>query len=136
MSQKSKKMKKKIMIFITIVLVTGIGLYLYAYKGHRDIAAEDVDFELTVSVLSKEFSENDSLANLKYADKTIQIYGKVSSMDLPSHTIVIDEKLSVVFANSVLPKMNLQDPIKIKGRFVGYDDLLEEFKVDQATRTE
>lgn len=124
------------MLFIAIVIVTGIGLYLYAYKGHRDIAAEEADFELTVSVLSKEFSENDSLANSKYADKTIQIYGKVSSMDLPSHTIVIDEKLSVVFTDSVLPKMNLQDPIKIKGRFVGYDDLLEEFKVDQATKTE
>lgn len=129
-------MKNRILIFIVIVIVAGIGLYLYAYKGHRDIASEDADFELTVPVLSKEFSENDSLANSKYADKTIQIYGKISGIDLPSHTIVIDEKLSVVFTDSVLPNMRLQDPIKIKGRFVGYDDLLEEFKVDQATKAE
>ena len=129
-------MKKKIVIVILVLVVASVGLYFYAYKGHRDIATEDVDFELTVSGLSKEFSENDSLANSKYADKTIQIYGKVTNIDLPSHTIIIDEKLSVVFTDSVLPKINSQEAIKIKGRFVGYDDLLEEFKVDQATKAE
>ena len=131
MSQKSRKMKKKLFVVILILIVAGVGIYFYMYKGHRDIATENVDFELTVADLSKEFSESDSLANSKYADKTIQIYGKVSSIDLPSHTIIIDEKLSAVFTDSVLPKINLQDKIKIKGRFVGYDDLLEEFKVDQ-----
>ncbi|RZK12620.1 MAG: hypothetical protein EOO46_02490 [Flavobacterium sp.] len=129
-------MKSKIIIFIAILIVASIGLYFYAYKGHRDIATESADFELTVSGLSKEFSESDSLANAKYADKTIQIYGKVTNIDLPSHTIVIDEKLSAEFTDSVLPKISLQDKIKIKGRFVGYDDLLEEFKVDQASRAE
>lgn len=129
-------MKRKIIIFLTILVIASVGLYFYAYKGHRDIATEDADFELTVASLSKEFSQNDSLANSKYADKTIQIYGKISNIDPSSHTIIIDEKLSVVFTDSVLPKMNLHDPIKIKGRFVGYDDLLEEFKVDQATKAE
>lgn len=128
-------MKKKIIIVILVLIAASVSLYFYAYKGHRDIATENADFELTVSGLSKEFSENDSLANSKYADKTIQIYGKVTNVDLPSHTIIMDEKLSVVFTDSVLPKINLQEAITIKGRFVGYDDLLEEFKVDQATKT-
>ena len=124
------------MIFIVVLIAAGAGLYFYAYKGHRDIATEDADYELTVSGLSKEFSEGDSLANSKYADKTIQIYGKVTNIDLPSHTIIIDEKLSAEFTDSILPKINLHDPIKIKGRFVGYDDLLEEYKVDQAAKAE
>lgn len=129
-------MKKKIIVIVLVIILACVGLYFYAYKGHRDIATENADFELTVSGLSKEFSENDSLANSKYADRTIQIYGKVTHVDLPSHTIIIDEKLSVVFTDSVLPKINTEDAIKIKGRFVGYDDLLEEFKVDQATKAE
>ncbi|MDR6967033.1 uncharacterized protein YxeA [Flavobacterium arsenatis] len=129
-------MKKKLLIIIVILILASIGLYFYAYKGHRDIATENAAFDLTVSGLSKEFSENDSLANSKYADKTIQIYGKVTDVDFPSHSIIIDEKLSVVFTDSVLPKINLQDAITIKGRFVGYDDLLEEFKIDQATKAE
>ena len=129
-------MKRKIIIFFTVLVIASVALYFYAYKGHRNIASEGADFELTVATLSKEFSQNDSIANSRYADKTIQIYGKISSIDLPSHTIVIDQKLSVVFNDSVLPKMNLQEPVKIKGRFVGYDDLLEEFKIDQATKAE
>lgn len=129
-------MKKRILIFVAVVIAAGAGLYFYAYKGHRDIAAEEADFQTTVAVLAKEFSENDSLANSKYADKTIQIYGKITSMDVPSHTIIIDEKLSATFSDSILPEANLQDEIKIKGRFVGYDDLLEEFKVDQAVKAE
>lgn len=129
-------MKNKIITVLLVLVAASIGVYFYAYKGHRDIATEEADFELTVSALSKEFSENDSLANSKYADKTIQIYGKVSNIDLSSHTIVIDEKVSAVFTDSVLPKINLQEQIKIKGRFVGYDDLLEEFKVDQVTLAE
>lgn len=129
-------MRKKIIIFVAVVIAAGAGLYFYAYKGHRDIAAEEADFQTTVAVLAKEFSENDSLANSKYADKTIQIYGKITSMDVPSHTIIIDEKLSATFSDSILPEANLQDEIKIKGRFVGYDDLLEEFKVDQAVKAE
>lgn len=126
-------MKNKVMVFIAVVIVVSVAFYFYAYKGHRDIAAESADFELSVSNLSKEFSENDSLANSKYADKTIEIYGKVSSMDASSHAIIIDEKLSVVFLDSILPIININDSVKVKGRFVGYDDLLEEFKVDQAT---
>lgn len=129
-------MKKKIFLILVILLVASVSLYFYTYKGHRDIAAESADFEITTATLSKEFLENDSLANSKYADKTIQIYGKISSIDVPSHTIIIDEKLSAVFTDSVLPKINLQEQIKIKGRFVGYDDLLEEFKVDQVTVVE
>ncbi|MFY0482400.1 OB-fold protein [Flavobacterium sp. PLA-1-15] len=126
-------MKNKILIFIGIVLVASAAVYFYAYKGHRDIASESADFKMSVSGLSKEFSENDSLANSKYADKTVEIYGKVSNLDASSHTIIVDEKLSVVFLDSILPKINANDSIKVKGRFVGYDDLLEEFKVDQAT---
>lgn len=133
---KKYKMKNKIAIVLLVLIVASVSLYFYAYKGHRDIATENADFELTVTALSKEFSENDSLANSKYADKTIEIYGKVSNIDLQSHTIVVDEKLSAVFTDSVLPKINLQEQIKIKGRFVGYDDLLEEFKVDQVTVVE
>ncbi len=126
-------MKKKLLIFVLLVVAVLIGGYFYAYKGHRDIASEAADFELTVNDLSKAFSENDSLANAKYADKTIQIYGKITQIDLSSSTIVVDEKLSAVFADSILPKIKVQDAVTIKGRFVGYDDLLEEFKVDQVT---
>lgn len=129
-------MKKIIGFIVVIIVVIGIGLYFYMYKGHRDIASENADYTLSLVQLQKEFAQNDSLCIKKYQDHTIQIYGKTTSIDSSGHTIVIDEKISAEFQDSILPKLTLQKPIKIKARFLGYDDLLEEFKFDQASIAE
>lgn len=129
-------MKKKILFFVFIVAAVGVAAYFYAYQGHRDIAAETADFSLTVADLQKEFTANDSLAYRKYQDKTILVSGKSTQMDPGSKTVVIDDKLSATFAAAIPNNVKLGTAVKIKGRFLGYDDLLEEFKVDQATLTE
>lgn len=128
-------MKKKLLVIAAIIVVVATSLYFYVYRGHRDIASESADFTLTVSVLQKEFTANDSLAGKKYQDKTIQVTGKVTNVDQQNKAIVMDGKL---FANlSTFPKdLKMGQPIKIKGRFLGYDDLVEEFKMDQAILTE
>ena len=125
-------MKKIILGFFLLAGIAAVWIYFYAYKGHRDIASESADFTLSVAKLQQEHALDDSLFNKKYADKTLEISGKITNIDAVAHAIVIDEKVSAVFADSILPKMTLQQPIHIKGRFVGYDDLLEEFSVDQA----
>lgn len=126
-------MKKIIIISVVVLSIVALALYFYAYQEHRDISTEKADFSVSISALQKEFNDNDSLFNSKYADKTIEIYGKTSAIDVPNHTIVIDEKATVVFTDTILENVALQKEIKIKGRYVGYDDLLEEFTIDQAT---
>ncbi|MBC7525233.1 MAG: hypothetical protein H7239_12440 [Flavobacterium sp.] len=123
---------KKIIVLLIIVVVS-ISIYFYAYKGHRDIALEDSEFKISVIDLQKEFASNDSIATKKYADKTIETFGKISSIDTIGKGIVIDEKLFGTF-KTVLPEgLKIGNSIKIKGRFLGYDELLEEFKIDQIT---
>lgn len=126
-------MKKKIMIALALLAVIGVGLYFYMYKDHRDIATESADYVLTVPELQKQFSVNGDAANKKYADKTIEVLGKITAVDPATHSLTLDEKLSAVLTDSVMNGIALQQKIKIKGRFVGYDDLLEEFKVDQVS---
>jgi predicted negative regulator of RcsB-dependent stress response len=126
-------MKKKIIIVLAILALSGAGMYLYMYKDHRDIATESADYSTTVSKLQQQFKENSTTANKKYADKTIEVYGKITAADLPNHTITIEEKLSAVFKDSVVKDLPAGKSVKIKGRFVGYDDLLEEFKMDQVS---
>lgn len=129
-------MIKKVMIVLAFLIVVGVGLYLYLFKNHRDISSESADYKLSVKELQQQFAENDTLANRKYADKTIEVYGKITDIDLPSHTVTIDEKLSAVFKDSVLDHLAVEKQTLIKGRFVGYDDLLEEFKMDQVSLSE
>ncbi|NUY82009.1 hypothetical protein HUK80_13980 [Flavobacterium sp. MAH-1] len=130
-------MKKKLLVAAIIVLAVLFAGYRYLYRGHRDIAKEDADFALTTSQLLSEFSANDSLANAKYADKTITVSGKVTDVEAEAGTIMIDEKLSVGFQDAASAKqLKTGQQVKLKGRFVGYDDLLEELKMDQSTLTE
>lgn len=125
-------MKKFIFIGLSLILVAGIALYFYAYQSHRDISSEKAAYTLTLSQLQNEFKSGDSLFNAKYADKTIEIYGKITALDLPNRSFVLDEKIAVSFLDSISVNMKIADSTYIKGRYVGYDDLLEEFKIDQA----
>jgi hypothetical protein len=126
-------MKKALLIGLAILLIAAFVGYKFLFKSHRDISSEDISFKVTVQDLTAEFSKNDSLANAKYADKTIEVSGVVDSFDKAAHSAIIDGKLSVVFADSTLSDLPLQKKVKLKGRFVGYDDLLEEYKMDQVT---
>ncbi|HOZ75654.1 MAG TPA: hypothetical protein PLS51_09780 [Flavobacterium sp.] len=124
-------MKKKIMISLAVLAVIGVGLYFYMYKGHREIASEEAHFSVTVAQLQQQFSADPTNANAQYADQTIAVSGLVTAVDESSHLVVIDEKLSVAFKENQTLKP--QQRVGVKGRFVGYDDLLEEFKMDQAS---
>jgi hypothetical protein len=120
-------LKKKLFLLVLLVAVVASVLYFYAYKDHRDIATETADFTITVSSLNG----SDSLTYKKYTDKTIQVSGKLTSIDAVNKAIVIDEKLFAVFLEEVPSNLSVGKQIKIKGRFLDYDDLVEEFKMDQ-----
>lgn len=125
-------MKKVIIIVFSVVIVVAIGLYFYTYQDHRDIATEKATYSLTLSEMQNEFKSNDSLFNAKYADQTIEIYGKITALDLENKSFVLEDKITVNFLDSISGNNQISDAIYIKGRYVGYDDLLEEFKMDQA----
>lgn len=124
-------MKKKIGLLVILLVFLGILVYLYAYKDHRNIATEKSDFEITVLKLKTEFLKNDSIANLKYQDKTIEVVGKITNVDTETKGIVLDDILYGTFNESLPSELAVGKVVKIKGRFIGFDDLLEEFKLDQ-----
>jgi predicted negative regulator of RcsB-dependent stress response len=125
-------MKKKLLIVCFFVIITAVLIYNYVYKSHRDISNEKESFAISVIDLKNDYRKNDSLANAKYLDKTIVIYGKITSLDLANRILSVDTSLSAIMKESGV-SINLNDSIKLKGRFIGYDDLLEEFKMDECS---
>lgn len=123
-------MKKKLLIFIVLLVGVYFG-YRYLYHDHRDIASEEASFTLTVDNLLKEFETDETKANAKYLDKPVLINGKVTSVDLPAKTIVLDEKVFVLFSKTTEVKQGAT--LSVQGRLIGYDSLLGEIKLDQAT---
>ncbi|WP_177169102.1 OB-fold protein [Flavobacterium terrigena] len=122
-------MRKIVIGFVAIILVLFIA-YKYLYHEHRDISTEVASFSVSVNQLLKEFTEDETKANSKYLDKSIIIKGKVTSVDSPNKTIVLDEKVFVLLTNS--PKVIANTEVSVQGRLIGYDSLLEEIKLDQA----
>ena len=127
-----KKVKKKILIVLGVIVVGLFLSYLYIYKSHRDISSEKADFTLTTVAILNDYKKDEKIANAKYADKTIAVKGKITEIDLPANSVVVDGKLYGMMT-SVDKSLKLNDSISLKGRFLGYDELLEEMKMDQIT---
>jgi hypothetical protein len=127
-------MKKKILVIGVLLLVgLSVGLYFYMYKDRRDVSTEEAQYSVTVLDLKSQFIKDLAGSNTKYLDKAIEVSGIVTSIDTAGHSVVLDEKLSAVFLDSTLAGVALQKSVRIKGRFLGYDDLLEELKIDDAS---
>ena len=122
-------MKTRIAIIIIIILL-GFAGYKYVYQSHRDIKSEKAEFAVTSNELIEAFTTNPSGSEKIYLNKTIEVTGSVSASAVLS--ITLDDKIFCQFSDSLEFQPESGKTIKIKGRFIGYDDLLEEIKLDQS----
>lgn len=123
-------MRKWILILV-IAIVAAIFGYNYIYQDHRDIESEQAEFTMTSSEINQLFSENSTSAEQKFLNKTIEVSGLIT--DINSNDITIDDKIFCQFSNNLETSLDKNENIKIKGRVIGYDDLLEQVKLDQCT---
>ncbi|WP_250433125.1 OB-fold protein [Hanstruepera flava] len=122
-------MRKKIIIIALLLIVLAIFGYNYVFQNHRNIQLEPASYVTSALVLAREFQENSSGSELKYLDKTIQVSGKIS--ELNNLSITLEEAVYCQFIDTLNLKLKLKENLQIKGRFIGYDDLLEQIKLDQ-----
>ncbi len=128
-------MKFKIALFFLAFLLLAFLAYSYIYKSHRDISSESV-IAVTSAQLLSEFKLDETAANQKYLDKAIEVEGKITQVDTKEFFFVLDGKLFAVFQKKDFKVVNMSSPIVLKGRLIGYDNLLEEFKMDNCVIVE
>ena len=103
--------------------------YFYImYGGKRDLESEKPTFTITTIELSKEYSSNIDASNKKYLEKAVAISGKIVSV---KDKEVILENAIVCNLKNADTSLKENQQVTIKGRVVGYDDLMEEIKLDQ-----
>jgi uncharacterized protein YxeA len=120
---------KKIIIITVMLLFVVVG-YNYVYREPRNITEETPEFLISSSLLKKELKSNQDLVLKKYIDKTIQVSGSITLVD--DQTIVLDHFISVQIT-AQKEVLSSGTTVVVKGRFIGYDELLEEIKLDQCT---
>jgi hypothetical protein len=122
-------MSKKVKILIGLIVIVALGYFGYNYimtAGARDIQTEKSEYTKTATDIFTEFSNNSEIATKKYLNKTVQVSGKVTTIG--EDVITLDEKVSCQL--QVSKSVAVGSQIIIKGRVTGYDDLLEELKLD------
>ena len=121
-------MKKRRFTILALLLIIAVGLYKYIYQNHRNIEAEKSAFIISSNQLSDDITNNVSIAETKYLNKTIEVTGIIS--DLENNSTTLNQKVFCQFTEQ-LNNINTDEYLKIKGRVIGYDDLLEQVKLDQ-----
>lgn len=123
---------KKLLIIILILGLAGFIGYKYVYQSHRDIQSEKAEFTIVATDLVKEFSENPDISSKKYLNKTIVVTGKLTEIE--ANSLMLDNASYCTFdINHNISESSLNASYIIKGRCIGYDELLEVVKLDQAT---
>ncbi|MFL1011216.1 OB-fold protein [Flavisericum labens] len=114
---------------LIVIVIIGILAYNYIYQKHRNIKTEKAAYALSAIEIRDEFSVNPNQSESKYLNRTIEIKGEVTETSINS--ITLNNTVFCQFSNELDTSLKINSQITIKGRFIGYDDLLEQIKLDQ-----
>ncbi|WP_299225231.1 hypothetical protein [uncultured Psychroserpens sp.] len=121
-------MRKRIIVLLVLLLTVIVG-YNYIYQDHRDIKNEVAEYSISSNEIALMFFENATRSEQKLLNKTIEVSGAISEINVGE--VTIDDKIFCQLSNKTLTLTKGDEHIKIKGRVIGYDDLLEQVKLDQ-----
>jgi hypothetical protein len=121
-------MKKKILLVFIIIVVMGFLGYNFVYQDHRDIASSDATSSFTTSELTALLTDDDASNDVRALDQVIEVSGIAT--DVKTTSITLNGQVFIELSNAHDTEIN--QPYTIKGRCLGYDDLLQEVKVDKA----
>jgi len=125
----------KILLICVIVILFVVGLFFsaryYAYNGgKRDLNSEEAEYTLTAKEFVAKFVTDEIEANKKYLEKPVAISGIITSIN--NKEIILDEVV-VCMLNAEESKLIVGQVILVKGRVIGYDDLMGSVNMDQCS---
>ena len=126
-------MKKRsyFLLFLSVGIIGAFFVYNYLYKDHRDISNEKAAFVLTSNQMTQEFSKDSETSTAKYLDKTIEISGKITEIE--KDNFLLGSSISCYTDSLTILSLSINKEVSVKGRFIGYDELLENIKLDQVS---
>jgi len=121
--------RARLLVIGLLLAVLMVIVYKMIYPEPRNIAMQSADFTLSAKELAQEMSHAEMAK--KYGDKVVHTFGRISAID--GNVITLEDGVVVHLLDNSGLELEKGDSIAIKGRCIGYDDLLEEVKLDQAS---
>ena len=125
-------MNKKFKIILFSIATFGVlaftGYNYVMYGGARNLSSEETAYTVSSKNITTEFASNVETANKKYLEKAIAIKGTITK--ITGTEVIIDNSI-ICNLKELDPSITKDQVITLKGRVVGYDDLMGELKLDQ-----
>ena len=120
------KGRKILFIGLAILAIGAFVGYKILYKPHKKTIDQKAAFVGNAEDFKKQVAQN----QLKWQNAIVELKGKVTNLDKQGFSL--NESIFCQLEDSLMiQKIKPQMAITVKGRFIGYDDLLEEIKLDQ-----
>jgi len=124
------KKSKILLISLLVLIVVGVGGYFYIYQPHKSLD----DMEVVYTGSAQEFQskmEASAYTWTKTGDKVIELTGVITAKDVKG--VSINESFYFQLEEGTkTDDLAENQNVRIKGRIIGYDDLLGELKLDKA----
>ena len=117
--------------FPFFIIFLAIAVYFVWNKPHKDYSTMKTDITISSLNFINEFKANSVLATEKYLNQIILVNGNTT--DKLTKSVVLDNGIVCTLDSSSLKDLGLiriNNEVSIKGRFVGFDDLFEEIRLD------
>lgn len=122
-------MKKIVLIPLLAIGLIGIGSYYYImHGGARDISSEETAYTVSSKDINAEFLSDLENSNKKYLEKAVAISGTITNLN--DSLVILDHTILCSLKN-IDSQIKKNQAVVVKGRIVGYDDLMGELKLDQ-----
>ncbi len=131
----SKKLKT-ILIIIGVLILGGVIAgpkikdYMVNNMGKRDLQSEDPAFTLNAKDFVAEFTSKEAEANKKYLEKPVVISGVIASIN--DKEVILDNVVVCGFT-AADASLKVGQTVSVKGRVVGFDDLMGSVNMDQCS---
>ena len=129
----NKKITWSLLRILIPLFIIGFTIIYFTYnKPHKDFNKAPSQFTIESKKLISFYQNNSEDANTKYLDKIILITGTIT--DLEENIIILDNGIVCTLdpSQKIDDQIYMGSKISIKGRCIGYDDLLEEIRVDHS----
>lgn len=112
--------------YFILLIIIGLAIFFigknYLYKPHKSIENQTAIYEGSADDFIIKMKENEQ----KYQNQIVILNGKITNIE--NNTIVLNNSIFCQLKNSINNNLN---KVKVKGRIIGFDNLLDEIKMDQ-----
>ena len=119
-------------IFLPLFIIGSVFIYFTYNKPHTDFSKSLSEFTIESKDLISFYQIDPENANVKYLDKILLLTGIITEAE--ENIIILDNSIVCSLDPSQITneKIKLGSKISVKGRCIGYDDLLEEIRIDHS----